>query len=386
MATTEPSSRAVPIPQQSDPPSATRPAVHISGWYVVVFVVLVAVIFAAVGVVNYRLSPLAYNPQTIRDVASTLTNGQNYANYDPNINWRALRREQIRQWTSTPDVILFGGSRWWEAHRDLLPGSTFANLWVSNDQAEDALALAYLLEEAGRLPKTLILSLRFISFQPPAEREATEWQEWAPEYRAMARRLGIMPHSYLTTAPVKQWSSMFYAPGAYDRIQQVRRVADRPGPTTSTQLPSLEVIGSDGSIYWSKASRARFTKKFVDTAVAKELKRIGNSAPKIDESLVADFEQVVRYLKAKGVRVVLAQTPYHPTFWNTVKTRPFGKVLLRLESIAQEMATRDGVLAIGSYDPQVIGCADADFIDQIHGNASCVSKVLRLLPDLVPAV
>src|SRR3954452_24140359 len=84
------------------------------GWYLALTLFITAVIFAAAGVVNYRLNPLVYNRQAIHDAAAALTAGQNYANYDPNINWRALRREQIKQWTSTPDVIVFGGSRWWE--------------------------------------------------------------------------------------------------------------------------------------------------------------------------------------------------------------------------------------------------------------------------------
>jgi hypothetical protein len=352
-------------------------------WYLACMLALALMIFAASGVVNFRLNPLVYDASAIRAVAATLTEGGNYANYDPNINWRALRREQIRQWTSTPDVIVFGGSRWWEAHGDLFPGKTFANLWVSNDQAEDALALTELLEQAHRLPRTLILSLRFISFQPPAEREATEWQEWAPEYRAMAERIGVTPHSYVTTAPVKKWSAMFYAPGAYDRALQVSRVADRPGATEATQLPKLDVIASDGSIYWSAASKAKFTVPLINAAVTKELRRIGNTAPNIDQTLVEAFGKIVRYLTAKGVQVVLAQTPYHPTFWNTVKQRPFGVTLTRLEAIARDIAARDGVISVGGYDPEPLGCVAAEFIDHIHANPTCVSKVLKLVPGLM---
>jgi hypothetical protein len=351
-------------------------------WYLLLLVVLAGALVAAVGAVNYRLNPLVYDRQYIRRVASELDAGRNFANYDPNLNWRALRREEIRQWTSTPDVIVFGGSRWWEAHQDMVPGKTFKNMWVSNDQAEDAMALTYLLEQAGRLPKTMILSLRFISFQPPAARDTPEWQEWAPEYRAMARRLDIAPHSYLQSVPIRAWSSMFYAPGAYDRAQQVSKVAAKPGPTSDMQQQSLEILASDGSVYWSRTSESKFTKKFVDKAVAGELRRIGNTAPAIDASLVDAFAKTVRYLQSKGVRVVLAQTPYHPTFWNTIKSRPFGKLLLRLQSIAEEMADRYGVLSVGGYDPQPIGCTADQYLDQIHPRPACVSKVLALIPDL----
>jgi hypothetical protein len=350
--------------------------------YLLVFALVMLVVFAGIGVVNYRLNPLSYNGRYLHDAAQALTDGHNFANYDTSINWRALRREQIKQWTSTPDVIVFGGSRWWEAHADLVPGRTFKNLWVSNDQAEDALALTYLLESANRLPKVLILSLRFISFQPPADREFSEWQEWAPEYRAMAGRLGIEPHPHWTTAPVRKWSSLFYGPGAYSRVRQVERYSEQPGPTDSRSLKQLEVIASDGSIYWSEASRKKFTKAAVDKAVAGELRRIGQRAPKIDRSLVAALATTVRYLQSKGVTVVLAQTPYHPTFWNTVKNRPFGHTLLSLESIASDMQQQHGVTSVGTYDPATLGCVASDYIDHIHAGAACVGKVLRLIPAL----
>lgn len=351
-------------------------------WYLLLLLVLAAALVAAVGAVNYRLNPLVYDRQYIRQVAAALDSGQNFANYDPNLNWRALRREEIRRWTSTPDVIVFGGSRWWEAHQDMIAGKSFKNMWVSNDQAEDAMALAYLLEQAGRLPKTMILSLRFISFQPPAARDTPEWQEWAPEYRAMARRLGIEPHSYLQSIPIRAWSSMFYAPGAYDRAQQIAKVDAKPGPTSDMQRQNLEILASDGSVYWSRTSEAKFTKKFVDKAVAAELKRIGNTAPAIDPSLVDAFGKTVAYLQSKGVRVVLAQTPYHPAFWSTIRDRPFGKLLLHLESIADDMARRYGVASVGGYDPQRLGCTADQYLDQIHPRPACVRKVLALIPDL----
>jgi hypothetical protein len=351
--------------------------------YVSLVLILAVAIFVAVGIVNRQLNPLVYNPDHIRDVAAALAEGRNYANYDTNINWRALRREQIRRMKVAPDVIVFGGSRWWEASSELVPNQTFFNAWVSNDQAEDVMALAYLLDEAGRLPKTLILSLRFISFQPPAQREFAEWQEWAPEYRKMADRLGVAPHSYLTTFPIKSLYGMFYAPAVYDRALQVSAAPEAPGVTTDRQRPSIEIIAADGSVRWSRASEAKFTKKFVDDAVKKELRQIGQNAPKIDLALVAAMEKTIQFLQNKGVRVVVAQTPYHPDFYREIQKRPFGKTLNRLESIAQEMSRRLGVISVGGYDPAPLGCTADQFIDHIHSRPPCLVQVLRRIPGLV---
>ena len=92
---------------------ATRPRYR---GYIIAVVVVSLLLTVAVGIGNYALNPLSYNYGFIRDAAGALDSGQGFANYDTNINWRALRREQIEAMTTTPDVIVFGGSRWWEAH------------------------------------------------------------------------------------------------------------------------------------------------------------------------------------------------------------------------------------------------------------------------------
>jgi hypothetical protein len=365
-------------------PDHDRPQPRHPWWYLPLVLLLALALFAGVGIVNRRLNPLVYDQDHIGTVAAALVGGKNYANYDTNINWRALRREQIKRLPTAPDVIVFGGSRWWEATSELLPGQDFFNAWVSNDQAEDAMALTYLLEQADRLPDTLILSLRFISFQPPDERQFAEWQEWAPEYRAMAERLGIPAHSYLTTFPAEKLTGMFYAPEVLDRAYQVGQASETPGITTDLQRQSLEIIASDGSIRWSRDSEARFTKQFVDDAVQDELDRVGQSAPRIDRSLVSAMAATITYLQEQGVRVVVAQTPYHPDFYREIQQRPFGQTLNDLELVAEDMNRRLGVTAVGSYDPAEVGCTAAEFIDHIHARSSCVGQVLQLIPDLGP--
>src|SRR5262249_54218857 len=154
---------------------------------------ITGVVFASVGVLTTRLNPLVYDRASIVDVARATTVDQlNYANYDINFDLRALRREQIRLMAKAPDIVVFGGSRWQELHADIFPGKTIFNAYVSNDQVEDMMAITYLLDQANRLPKTLILSERFSTFLPVRARataNSNDWMVWLPEYRAMADRL-----------------------------------------------------------------------------------------------------------------------------------------------------------------------------------------------------
>jgi len=358
-------------------PSSPSPRV-----YLLTMVIVIAVILAGVGVANRALNPLVYDPSSLRSVAQDMAAGRNYANYDPNINWRQLRKEQISLMTSTPDVIVFGGSRWQEAHAALMPGSTMFDAWVSNDTAEDAMAIVYLLDKAHRLPKPLVLSLRYISFQPAGQRDTPEWQEWAPEYRAMAAQLGIAADPYLQTLPTRRWEGLFNSPSLFTRTQEMAAVPDSPHATTDTQTPGLDILSADGSLLWSGKSQAKFTKAYTDKDVRTQLAAQAGTAPAIDPKLVDAMGTTIGFLRSKGVHVVIAQTPYHPDFYAGIQGRPFAGTLVKIEQIAQGWRAQYGVDIVGGFDPARIGCSRAEYIDYIHSRASCLAKVLRQVADL----
>jgi hypothetical protein len=355
--------------------------------YLIVLFVVAAVGFIGVGVTSARLNPLVYDHDALVAVArATVVEGKNYANYDPNIDLRALRREQIKLLPRTPDVVVFGGSRWQEFHADLLPGKYVFNAYVSNDQVEDMMAVTYLLDQAGRLPKTLILSERFSTFLPVKARAAAnsnDWQVWAPEYQAMAAKLGLDTNSLLDTVPIQRWSGMFYGPAVWDRMEQMRKAGATPHATSDTQTATLDVLGADGSLYWSKANRDKFTPAFVDKLVKAELRRTVNTTPGIDPALVEAMGKTIDYLRSKGVQVYLIQTPYRPDYYAAIQGKPFGNHMHHLETIAVDTATAHGAIAAGTYDPAPFGCTNAEFIDHIHPVPSCLGKVMRQMPELM---
>src|SRR5256885_5562948 len=115
---------------------------------------------------NYFLDPLHFSASGQRHVAAVLLSGKNYAVFDANMDFRGLRREAIAQMTRTPDVIVFGGSRFELATPDLFPGKSFYNGFVHNDVFEDLVAFSGLLYEHKRLPKNLVLTVRYKTFLP----------------------------------------------------------------------------------------------------------------------------------------------------------------------------------------------------------------------------
>lgn len=349
--------------------------------YLTALVGVVGLLFIGIGVSNYLLNPLDYSEQYTHQVALALDSGKNFANYDPNINIRALRSEEIRAMTATPDVIVLGGSRWQEARANLLTGSrTFFNAHVHNDYTEDALALVEILSEAGRLPRTLILSERFATFEPLSQRDSQEWIAWEPEYRRMAQRLGVPQDPVLQTLPTAQITGIFSAPTLFDRVREVVAKHDTPQVTTATQMGDLDIFAADGSLHWSRQNVASFGGGFLANNVRSQLELLEDTSPIVDPGMVSAMTRLIVYLQSRGVQVVMALTPYQPDFYAGVQGHPYARSLQQIEAVAEGWHSQLGVPLVGSYDATKMGCRPDQFRDILHPTAECLDHVMAQIP------
>ena len=132
---------------------------------ILIFVFVAVILVGAVASLNYWLDPLDYNKSAQIEAAQIWASGRNLLMLDSNVDWRQLRREHIMRMKETPEIVVFGGSRWQEATGAIAPGKRVYNAFVTNDHFEDMLGISELLYEAHRLPKTLILSVRFTTFE-----------------------------------------------------------------------------------------------------------------------------------------------------------------------------------------------------------------------------
>lgn len=379
VATTEPPG------QEEHPPPVTR--THLL--YLLVVLVVAGAVFAAVGIVNARLNPYVYDDDEIAVVAQGLAEGKNLANYDPNLDLRKVRKATIERMPVAPDVVIFGGSRWQEARSENIPGGhRVYNAFVSNDQVEDMLAITNILDKAGKLPKTMVFSLRFVSLQAIPERTTYDWKGWESDYVEMAQRLGVDPVSYVNRAPVQQWSGQFFFPDVFNRALQVDAAKATPTLTTESETQHLDIIAADGSLHWSRDSQAKFTRKFVDKAVDREILGVGPTRPGIDRGEVELMGKLIDWLRTKNVQVMVIQSPYRPDYWQRIQSYPFAKTLHGLENVATELQATHGAIAINHYDPAGLpNCMNLDnFVDHIHPTWKCMQDFFKDLPDLVTGV
>lgn len=337
--------------------------------------ILVIAAIALTAVLNARLNPMVYRPVHMAWIGEQMEQGKNIAIYDPNINWRALRREQIQGLDETPQVVVSGGSRWQEAAASHVPGKTFFNAHGHSDYNEDFFAIVHLLEQNGRMPETLVLSLRYRIFEPVELRSHTGWREWAPEYRAMADKLDLESHSASETHKMAHWTALLSVEDLWGQIRLRSNAEEIAGPTDAHTFKTLDVIGSDGSLRWSDENTALFTPDFAENDAKKRLARFVDFDLQIDEGMVADVDVLLSYLKDQNVNVVLAQTPFHPAFYDGIQGTKFGETLAAIDAIGDRYAETYGIQKVGSFDPHELGCPREEFIDWHHGTPDCLAKV-----------
>jgi len=345
---------------------------------------------------NYFLDPLHFSPSAQRQVAAVLLSGRNYAVFDANMDFRGLRREAIAQMTRTPQVIVFGGSRFELATPDLFPGKTFYNGFVHNDVFEDLVAFSGLLYEHKRLPKNLVLTIRYKTFLPidPVLRETDEFKLFWSEYRSMADRLGIEKESLLDVVPLGYWSHLL----SVDNI--MRHVAyridgKRQGPTDEATMDNMDVIHSDGSMAFSKEHSESFRTILLSRGVTnmfssadtidqdseqRAAKMSKRAAWPVDPKRLEGLGVLLAFLEKEGTHVTIAITPFHPAYWKGSMGSPYGNSLISMEERVRAIAASQGATVVGSLDPERVGCQASNMRDFIHPDEVCLKKVFQDIP------
>jgi hypothetical protein len=350
--------------------------------YLIATVTLAALLMGALAAANYRLAPLSYSAAALAHVAEMLAGGSNYAVIDLNLDMRELRRQHIARLEATPEVVVLGASHWQEAHAELLPGRRFYNAHVHRDYYEDLLAVVEMLLRHDRLPATLIMSIRDMTFQPVDRRSDTLWLAALPDYDAMAARLGIAPRSWFETQPARRWSGLLSLSAALDNGFRRLMAESLPGPTGARALPTMDLLLADGSIRWSQEHRERFTAERARREVQLALEERRDQAPQIDPVAVIAVDRLLGLLTEHRVRVILIHPPFNPAFYRQVKDSAYGAGLRQVEVVTARLAATHGATVVGSFDPAVAGCRESMYIDAEHSSPACLQRVLDQVPGL----
>ncbi len=344
--------------------------------YTLAFVLATVAGIASIWFGNKTYGPEMYGSNGMVPAAEAHSENLNYAVFDLNLNIRALREEQLKRMTKTPDVIILGASHWQEGHKNLLKGQELFNAHIHRDYWEDPLGMVELLVRYNRLPKKLIISIRDNQFTPVEKRKDFLWEPGIPAYREMAKRLGLEPESYVKTLPYDRGRALLSLPMLFDNFTRWHNAKERPGPTTSKHFETLDTLLPDGSITWSNQRMKLFTQaRTVSESIAFADKR-KNDPPVVDPQGVEAFETLLRFLKEKGVSVYLVSPPFNPIYYDRLQGTPYAEGLQRIETLIKKLATDHNLPLFGGFNPHKIGCTADMYIDAEHSNEHCLQKVM----------
>ena len=325
---------------------------------------------------NESLAPLLHDPDKVVEVGAHLGAGRNYATYDLNVEMRGVRRESIRHLTSTPYVAVLGASHWQEGHAELAPDRFFYNAHVHRDYFEDPLAVTGMLLEAGRLPQQMIITIRDNLFTPVEDRTDYLWLPAIPDYRRMARRLGIEPHPIYTTLPTPQLRQSLSLVLLRANIERWWSAPVQPQATASRNHPTLDILLSDGSIVWSDEHFESFTPESSERKALEFALQRRNDPPKIDPAGVEHIRILLAFLQEQGVEIYLAHPPFNPVFYDAVRNSPYMEGLEAVREITRGFAEEFDLDIVGEFDPAEVGCTSDMYIDAEHSSPECLVKVI----------
>jgi hypothetical protein len=343
--------------------------------YAIAFVLATLAGIVSIWFGNQAYAPEMYGTGGMTPAAEAHANQKNYAVFDLNLNIRALREEQLKRMTKTPDIILLGASHWQEGNKSLVKGQELFNAHIHRDYWEDPLGMVELLVKYDRLPKKLIISIRDNQFKPVELRKDFLWEPGIPAYRVMSEKLGLETESYIKTLPYDRGRAMLSLPMLFENFTRWYNASERPGPTDGSRFETLDTLLPDGSITWSNKKMQLFTAERTKAESLAFAAKRENDPPVVDPQGVKAFEVLLAFLKEKGVTVYLVNPPFNPIFYDRLQGTPYAEGLTRIEALVQKIANDHKLPLFGSFNPHKLGCTSAMYIDAEHSNMQCLQKI-----------
>jgi len=128
---------------------------------------------------------------------------------------------------------------------------------------------------------------------------------------------------------------------------------------------------SDGShiyskTYFDKQKNYTFNKN-TDKANYKILGKLYH------KEAISLLSEVVNEFRYSGKQVFFLLTPYHPDVF--AQDSKEAKYIQKIELKVKELSKRNDVKILGSFNPNVIGCSNSEFLDYMHAKIECLNKI-----------
>lgn len=252
------------------------------------------------------------------------------------------------------------------------------NLGVSGATLEDHITLTYLALHEAR-PRYVILGVDpwLLSWG-----KSQAWSYYANEF-GEAKTTILSQHSTSqessTSTTLNRVASLFSLAYTLQSLRKVSEWVADPSERRAINLaPSLNAsVGGEHPAFRPDGSLIYSARYLADAAHAKI--PLGGQTYMTSGNLnqskaIDDYLALLRWIRAKGSEPILLLTPYHENVLKVAESN--NSVAIRAtEPIVRQVAKRENVRIIGSYDPVRAGCEPTEFLDFMHPSPSCLARL-----------
>ncbi len=315
----------------------------------------------------------------LKGVAMNLINGNMIAGYIGRDDERELQRLIVENYSGRRDIVAIGSSRTMLLRKIFIGRDIdFFNHSVSGAVIEDYIAIIGLYKRKGVLPKAVIFGIDPWIFNKNNRLNTDFWRMLEPYYREMVAefakgsrvtkraRNAAEPRAGMAST-YKQLINLEYTLQNWQYLQKGKRLY-----VTKTVNVDDAVREPDGSLHLPAGMRFA-TIAEIGSRGLPEI--IYNNFDALSGTEL--FEDLLHYLMAHGVKVVLLLPPFHPDVYRACQQNPKYGMTLKVETYLREMARANNIEVIGSFDPGRCGFSAEDFVDGIHGHAIVMKRLFE---------
>ena len=277
---------------------------------------------------------------------------------------RLFIKQRIIYENYKPETLVIGSSRIMQISNQI-SRNRILNLGVSGASIEDHIALLEMSLHKFN-PETLIIGLDpwlFNKFNYQGR-----WKSLKKEYRKSLikidgkNQIKFNLSESSETTPSK-WE--FFLENIYKFIN-IKQLSLVPKELENNEK---KLILRDGSLLYPKNTNNKLTAKIINYSMGKY--EFSKENYKVYDKFLKNL------LNHHKKKVVIFLTPFEPSSYElTIEEKP---IFLEIEKMFIDLARKNSIKVIGSFNPSKNNCKNNEFFDNLHPTKSCTSKVLSEL-------
>lgn len=347
----------------------------------------IIILLAFIAGFNYSIDPgrIFSESEYERGIANIIITKKNVANI-VNYDERLVQKYIINKFNEAKDIVVIGSSRTMQIRQDLFIDKTFFNSSVSGASLEDYIAIISLYNKKGLLPKKIIIGLDPWILNKNSGQN--RWKSIESEYYDI---IDDISYSNENKKQNKQFDNIYkyhnlismpYLKKSLSQYKDLIINKKNNGYFATDKYESEVAIKlNDGSISYPYKVK-NVNKKDVDKLAfeytnTKSIYSLANFN-ELDNEIKDRFEKFILYLKSKNIEIVFILPPYHPIVYNKINSDNEYKMVNEAENYFNKVATENGIISIGSYNPYKCNFTGNDFLDGMHLKLEGTNKLVRL--------